>query len=257
MKGDNQYQKYIILAWYRTGSNLIVNLLSSHPSIIAYSELFHPPEIFWGEGVFGLSQQQNDQIIETRNKKTDLFLDKYVFRKYPAYIEAVGFKVLYPHFNDKRYKGLKKILLSSDDLKIIHLKRRDLLQVYVSKELAAKRRIMNETSSKRAYQNLLEIGKLYCPIENVESFFIDHSKRVKEYDDLLVSNKVLEVYYEDLVKNIQLGMKNVQDYLCVKQKKLNTVLVKQNVLSLQEIIANFLELSEYFKGTEWEFFFNR
>lgn len=75
--GANNHGKFIVLARARTGSNLLISLLNSHPNIYVESEIF---------------AMKPREGIDGRLRK--------VFSKQPGFIMAKGFKVFYFHPND-------------------------------------------------------------------------------------------------------------------------------------------------------------
>jgi hypothetical protein len=46
IRGNIKYDKFIILSDYRSGSNLLMNLIKSHPQALCYSELFYGKKYF-------------------------------------------------------------------------------------------------------------------------------------------------------------------------------------------------------------------
>ncbi|WP_280564143.1 hypothetical protein [Chromohalobacter sp. 48-RD10] len=75
--GDNRYRKFIVLTRSRTGSNLLVSLLNSHPNISADGEIFSK-----------LNGRDYKRIISN------------AFSRQPRYIKAKGFKIFYYHPQD-------------------------------------------------------------------------------------------------------------------------------------------------------------
>ena len=93
-KGQINYQKFILLCDYRSGSNLLMNLLKSHKNAHCYSELFFSSKIFWASAVYGKSENDK-KALQSRNENPYAFLDKYCYRPYQNSLNAVGFKLMY------------------------------------------------------------------------------------------------------------------------------------------------------------------
>ena len=64
-----------------------------------------------------------------------------------------------------------------------------------------------------------------------------------------------EVYYEDLVRDRDNVLNEVQSFLKVTSARLTSPLRKQNRYSLREQLTNYDELKEYFQNSEWVTFF--
>ncbi len=113
LPGQSQYRKFVVVTRARTGSNLLISLLNSHPQVDARGEMF---------------REMKGQSVESR-------LDR-VFRRRPRRIEAVGFKIFYYHPLDDHHSQVWDRLCSMDDLYILHLKRRNVLRTVTSRKLA-------------------------------------------------------------------------------------------------------------------------
>ena len=65
-------------------------------------------------------------------------------------------------------------------------------------------------------------------------------------------NKLLTIYYEDLVKNPESEFKKVTDLLDLHYNEPQTKLRKQNPEKLSDLIINYDELKTAFLGSKWE-----
>jgi hypothetical protein len=66
---------------------------------------------------------------------------------------------------------------------------------------------------------------------------------------------MLSVTYEDLIENKDIELEKIFTFLGVAYKKSATVLQKQIVNPLAEIVVNFKELKQQFSASIWEHFF--
>jgi LPS sulfotransferase NodH len=109
------FKEFIVLSRSRTGSNMLISFLNSHPHIQAEGEIF---------AKLG-SKDPNDILSE-------------VFAKQPLYVKARGFKIFYYHPLDEKDKSneLWNALINMNNLQVIHLKRRNLLRTLVSRKIA-------------------------------------------------------------------------------------------------------------------------
>ena len=46
LEGQSGYVKFVVLGWYRSGSNFLITSLNSHPHAVVFSELFPPKRSF-------------------------------------------------------------------------------------------------------------------------------------------------------------------------------------------------------------------
>ena len=121
-KANNDYQKFIILARSRVGSNLLISYLNSHPNIHALGEMF--------------GNNHNEANINFRKENPLKFLNEFCFRSYAKGIKAVGFKIFYYHPVNGESRAIWDDLKNMKDLKIIHLKRENILRTHLSRAIA-------------------------------------------------------------------------------------------------------------------------
>ena len=76
------------------------------------------------------------------------------------------------------------------------------------------------------------------------------------YDQAFTSHPFLEMYYEDLVAYRRREMTRTLEFLDLKDRDLQSPLVKQNPRTLEEIVENFSELRRRFANTPYAEFFN-
>ena len=136
---NKHYTQFIILCRSRTGSNYLATHLASHRNIKMYGELFLP----------------NSLARDYRRIRAPVrYLEREVFSSYPADIRAVGFKQMYQwagnelggiynealeFFSERERRCLETIWLylkKRERLKVIHLKRRNILRSMVSHKIA-------------------------------------------------------------------------------------------------------------------------
>ena len=113
--GNYKYQKLVILGRQRTGSSLLMMLLHSQPKVDMQSEVF--------------------RLLEGKTCRT---VWKETFSKKLPWIKYAGFKLFYNHPDDSEDREVWEILNADTSVKIIHIKRENLLRTYVSKLVAIK-----------------------------------------------------------------------------------------------------------------------
>jgi len=183
MYSETPYTRFIILAHGRTGSSLLTTLLDSHPQIIAFSELFHKDDAARNR----MSEAVGKGIGENENPAW--YLNTHVFRTYPDEIRAAGFKMLYGHAGDPPWQLVWEYLQSSR-VSVVHLKRRNLLDRYLSSRLASRSQLWEATSldDVEPYNIPITIDPDAC----MEDIFNTLHEQVK-YDHIFRENPLHEV----------------------------------------------------------------
>lgn len=229
LPGTKNYSKVIVLSRSRTGSNLLINLLNSHPNICFSGEIFRD-----------MQDRSFDQIYNS------------VFSVKPPFIKAVGFKIFYYHPEDVDSKEVWERLINEKDIKVIHLKRENILRTLVSRKIAEENDFWTQNSKRSKISN----KQISLSRDECITFFEKTRNWEQQYDELFRDHPKIEVFYESLVNgqnHEELG--RIQSFLGVKVKNLKTNLRKQNPENLAELIVNYDELEEGFRNTSWEHFF--
>ena len=229
---DSQFTPFIVLARSRTGSNMLISFLNSHPNIIANGEIFH-----------------------TINDKDCLNILEKEFAEQSPHVKAKGFKVFYYHPLDDPKSDLWQHLVNIKNLHIIHLKRRNILRTLISRKIAGNQKIW---SVKKASDFLIpSLGNaIEFNARELEKGFITTREWEKKGDDLFRNHPLLNVFYEDLVKEPEELFKKITRFLGVCYIPPSTDLQKQNSEKTTELLINFDELKSHFANTEWQQFFD-
>lgn len=246
---SNSYQKFIILTMPRSGSNYLSYLLHDHPNIISIGELFCI-ETLWGQP--GKKNLNHNFLLKFfRNLFPILFLKKYIYHEYPNNIQAVGFRFFYHQVD--RFKTVFKYLFSLKGIKIIHLKRMNLLDNLISLKLARKTRIWSSLVKPRK-----KIIKINLDYNECLEYFKNATFIRNKYDGLLKNKSCIDVHYEQLIKNTQKEISKLLNFLNIPnipKKSLNCSLIKQNLYKPQEVVTNYKQLKNQFKNSQWSKFF--
>lgn len=249
VKGQDNYQKFIVLTRARTGSNFLMSLLQSHPSIRAFEEIFSRKEtkINWGYPKY----PHSSEVLKMRKEKPVKFLDEVVFRKFPPSVSAVGFKLFYYQAQSAERQEIWQYLEEDKEIKIIHLKRDNLLKVYLSHYLA---KATNQwvLKDEKYRENSVAVKLDY---DDGLKLFVETKKWEEEYDNFFKEHQKIELIYEKLVQNTMQETKRIQQFLGVKPERLYSSTIKQNKGTLPEIISNYYELKEQLEGSPWSRFF--
>lgn len=228
--GHHSFARFLILTRSRSGSNLLVSFLNSHPNIYVEGEIFA-------------------EIACSKYKKRL----GHVFGRQPRRIKAKGFKIFYYHPNNGPCTPLWTDLERMPHLRVIHLVRRNMLRTEVSRKIAESQGTWTGTSfDKEASQRSKTIS---LNAEALRESFEKTSAWIKDADSRFHEHQVLNISYEELSEDPIGTFQRVTDYLAVGFVPPKTNLHKQNPESLSHLITNYWELKEQFKGSEWEKYF--
>lgn len=248
------YQKFIVLSHPRTGSNYVIDLLGSHPSIVTYGELFSPGFLLGSLKPAIVKRWPFIYHAYTyiRERFPLVILKHVVFRHYRKKVSAVGFKIFYEHAHTGKSKAVWPFLRETEGLKIIHLKRRNILRSYVSYLIANRTGEFIRFSTNappRAVRVKVNIKRCRARFSKIER---DRAKFEKYFS----GHDILTVWYEDLCARPQQQLRKIQSFLGVSAAPLYSTVVKQNTGPLWEIVSNYRELRKAFARTRWAAFFD-
>lgn len=227
--GSDKYRKFIVLTRNRSGSNMLISMLNSHPSVYAEYEIFRQ---LGGVGV--------DDILSK------------IYSPFPKFIQAVGFKIFYHHPVDDKSGYVWERLIKMENLCIIHLKRRNILRAVLSKRIAE---LSNTWVDKNKNKDGTFNKKVYLGEEELISAFERTKGWEQEYRLKFHSHPFVEVFYEDIVAAPDQEFNKITDLLQLPFVSPKTTLQKQNPEKMCDLILNYKEIKEIFKNTEWAHFF--
>ena len=129
--GGYNYTPFVILSRSRTGSNMLVQYLNSHPHIRCEYETLG--------------------ILDNRSGPA---LVKRIYSKQPFFTKAKGFKIFYYHpmdASDEVFEQTWKALVSIPNLHMIHLKRVNVLETAISSKIAYQTGLYGNTGMLQVY----------------------------------------------------------------------------------------------------------
>lgn len=229
--GHSDFQRFIVLSRSRTGSNMLISFLNSHPNV--HTEV----------GIFGNLNGRSYKDILAK-----------VFGKQPYYIKSKGFKIFYYHPQDDDSGDLWDSLVNMDGLCVIHLKRRNILRVLISRKIAGYEDVWESTSTKGldARRN----KAVTFTVDELEEGFKQTRDWENGGDEKFREHPLLSIYYESLVNDPEGAFSKITDFLGVRYVPPETKLRRQNPERLRNIVINYDELKLAFTGTEWQTFFD-
>lgn len=247
LPGERCYARFIILGRSRVGSNWLNSLLDANPAIVSYSEIFgNDYSIGWGRG----GMPSGARMIRLMNDDPVGFLGQKVFRTFPPKTQAVGFKLFYYHARDEKRKALWDHLVDDKNLKVIHLRRENMLKTQVS---VARARITDQWVSTNSPKK--ECGAIRMDPQECIRVFEQTRQWEQEARESFASHNFMEVTYEEMVRDKTTVVNGVYEFLGVPPIQVpESKLRKQNRHGLRDSIENYEEVAEALSGTEWSVF---
>ncbi len=252
-----------------------MSLLNAHENIKMYGELFN------------LDSLPEASLKETLENPIG-YLDKRLTCTLPPQVQAVGFKMFYDHLTPEyfekminrreasegllqrihnleafirahtsrqelltRFEAAWNYLRNDTGLKVIHLRRKNKLETLVSLKTAFLTDEWMHVHNKQRPKTVLQLNFEECfqYFNKLEAYESDYSARFTEHD-------ALEVVYEDLVEKTNEEMSRIFDFLGLPRQQVRTILKKQIVASLPEVIGNYADLKKSFESSKWQAYFN-
>ncbi len=231
LSGNRKYKKVVIIGRQRTGSSLLVWLLGSHPHIDLEGEAFR------------LLKGSSCREVWNRN-----------FGKKLPWIKYTGFKIFYYHPEDSDDKEVWKMIEGDKDIRLIHIKRHNLLRTHVSKLIAEKTGAWNSRQEENTFGP--EDKRVEVDIAQCLQVFRDTKKWEDDFGiKRFPAHPYLELTYEQLTNDTQSQMNYVMDFLGLKRinVKLKSRLNRQNPERIQDLVSNFAELEKHLKLSEYAY----
>ncbi len=260
------YQPFVLVSHLRSGTHMLRSSLESHPAIRCQSEVFN---------------SDNRELPYPLSTPTQEILDRWVYHEYPPAVQFVGFVlhayhprglVLVPEVRENpRWDDVWTILADMPCLRVIHLKRRNLLRRHLSHLMArstgtwhawdaagvqhvthlGSRSPASETRSPAARRRQFTLDP-----RRLEADFLDVERARRRAGEALQHQATKEVIYEELCRDYHNVCEQLQDFLGVTPiRQLQPAVARLEHRPLQEAILNYGELKAHFKGSTWEAFF--
>lgn len=239
--------------------------LESHPAIVCNSELFN---------------SDNRNLPYPLSTSTREILDQWVYHEYPPETRCVGFVLqsyhpwglsLVPEIRQNpNWADVWTLIAEMQDLKVLHLKRTNLLRRHVSHVLARTTSVwhawdhdrvsrvshLGETpaADKRTRQ---QAGRPQVTLDaaRLEADFLDVERARRFAEEQLAGREIMEVNYEEFCSSYEVVCAAVLRFLEVSTLPLRPAVAKLEHRPLAETVSNYRELKDHFAGTRWETFF--
>lgn len=267
MSQDNSKMiNFILLGFARTGSTLLALSMAGHPNVHMSEELFNDYEDerrrAFGTGCRSAQCDLSDSEVarEDRFYRTGedgaKFLREEIFHKaYSEEIKALGFKIFYNQARqDQNAEKVWDYLIDDTDIRVVHLVRDNLLENWLSLQVAFETNEWARWTGTKAKKVVLPPFSLDA--KDCESYFDEITNSLKWARMKFADHKVLEIEYEaDLCAQFVSTLNRVHDFLGVPRRHLKVPLKKQAQRKPCEQISNYEELKRHFRHTPYEGFF--
>ncbi len=277
---SSSHTRFVVLAHPRTGSTLLARALNSHPRIMCFGEVFNWVLTYVSFAMEGYDESNADDL-NLRTKDPVAFLERRIFCQPPGMTSAVGFKLHYSHCSPPwGYPALLDYLVQDKGIRIIHLRRRNMLKSLASGKIAA---ITGKYMSIRVATRLSSLPKAFIhpvrafrrarviiaqnvrrdrgprrvtlSVEECKAYFEETKSAVKQHDGLFREHDKLSLFYEEILSARDDVFARAQSFLGVEPQMLTVALTKQSPDNLRTILENYDELREAFADTEYSEFF--
>ncbi len=226
LRGPN-FVPFIILSRSRSGSNLLASYLNSHPR--AYVE---------GEILGRLGDRSVAGVIDR------------AFGPQSIHLRAKGFKIFYYHPVDDDSGEVWRQLLTVPELRVIQLRRLNLLEVVVSRKLAETTNTWIDAGHARPSPK----AQVHLSVPEILQDFEKTVAWERQGRERFSQRPLLAVTYEEMVQNPGATFDRVTDFLSLHPRAPRTMFRRQNPEALSAKIANYDEIRSALQGGPWASF---
>lgn len=228
--GHRDFTRFIILSRSRTGSNLLASLLNSHPNVVVDGEILGR--------------------LDGRDPRRVL---GGVFGRQGRMVQARGFKIFYYHPVDGSGEPIWEMLTADPELRVLHLKRKNLLRVLVSRKIAEARGLWSSEHGRS--ERSREAKGVFVRADEIRRVF-DQTREWERWGDArFAQHSIHNLYYEDLGRDPDATLEPVLEWFDLPPAQLSTDFRRQNPEPLGRLIVNFDELRTQFRGDPLQEYF--
>jgi hypothetical protein len=254
---SNALVRFLITAMMRSGTHFLKSVLNGHPGIHSCREVLPSigPEQFHSFLIEKISEDARNILPQNRPRMFDEFLGN-IFSSFPNK-DAVGIDIKYYQYD--WIPGMLQIL-KRNNVRIIHLRRRNALKHLISIYLHSKREIL---ARKMHGTKDLDPVKVTFNKDVVKDLHSLNGKAESFSHAFYGRLKCLEFYYEDCMPDSTMSAETINrsvldrlyDFLEINERRydMKTKLRKTNPGTLQDLIPNYNDVIGFLSGTEWEY----
>lgn len=243
---------FVIVCAERTGSNLLVSMLRSHPAIGACGEVFNGRHL--DDPIPWPPAWERKDLIELRRSNKAALLDQLAEIAISMSLSAFGFKLMY--FQAERNPEVISYLQSTANLRVLHLRRRNRLRRFVSHELASLQdKWKNPMLAAGEARPKTTAAKLHLEFAACVRDFVQHMSLENRAIETFRDKPILELHYEELASNPQDVGRRTLEFLGLPDHPLQLGEAKSGTESLDAVVSNLPELRAQFE--EWLHYFDQ
>lgn len=253
-------RRHVILTLGRSGSNWLTGALNQHPQIVNFGEVLGSWTTLAKLKKWTRPQEESQEYLDRVFRSRSVFIGgqaasaiSHMRKRRPicwhrhSKLESIGIKEFATNF--ERF-GLLNYLASRPDIRVISLRRENILKRYVSIEFLRKTHKVRANSAREA-----QTAKLKFDIDTMFKELELFEKELQIQSDLLCSgNPVHDLTYEKLFDPIQTEsqLNQVFSFLGVDPVSVTSGDSKLNTGSLEHLIENYAEVAKALSGTRFE-----
>ncbi|MEE2641789.1 MAG: sulfotransferase [Planctomycetota bacterium] len=235
---------FVIFFPERSGSTMLVHLLNSHPEITCEHELFPTVSSGDGKGQLPVHDQESEKIqkLETVYSGQGTIASGFKFKfqgQYEAYPDVSRF-----------------FLRNVNCMRMIFLYRENLLKMAVSRQNLVRLKEMGEEHFLESSSDR-ELGKIELNLEEARNYIRLQSRNLKFFRRLShIFEHRMGVSYEQLCTHPRKTLRKICRFLGVAEweGKPEAPIRKITSDNLEQAIANYGELVDYFRQTRYASF---
>lgn len=238
---------FVVLGTERTGSNMLVDMLSTRPGVCCAGELFNPRRIRervidWPRGL----RDDRDELLALRRRSPRELHQRLCASAARDGAHHVGCKLLYYHgLIDDR---VTDFLAARDDLPFVHLTRRQRLRQSLSMARAKQSdEWFAQHGTRRPSTQAFELDT-----RAVATDFTMGELFEQRYRALLRRHRVLELDYGELANRLPAATAQIGELLGADLGELRPRSVKTGGGDLAAAVANYDDVRAAFAGTRWQ-----
>jgi len=260
-RADNLGNTTIIISDGRCGTSLMGLSLWQHPQITFLDEPFNcayiatRPELFpeklhtvaikhFGsvEGMYSHCPNSWYGHATNQNRLIPFFDD----------VCKIGnlFKIHYCHCPPSHY-GFWKYVTRLDNVRFIHVKRANKFNMFVSRLVSNKSNIWHISPT----QNGIKDKPFSVDPQAFMEFFSYLEMNETFFDKILPSDKTMNLSFEEITRQFDTTMKNVQTFMGLDPISLEKAAAKRTITPYKDLVLNYEELKTYFTNTKWAKYF--
>lgn len=238
----------LVIGAERTGSNLLVSMLATHPRLHFANELFNPRLIDLHVLPWSSAENVSEALLALRHADPNALFGHLLHQGQAAHATHAGFKLLYNHgLVDDRVVDM---LLARPQMPIVHLLRRQRLQRFASLQRA----VASDKWSAQGHETLAPATPVVIALRAMVTDFVQTTQFEQRFRATFQQHRMLELDYQDLSDDLPAATKHLGVWLDMDLGTLHPQTKKTGTRQLVQSIANIQEVRTALAGTCWRDF---